>query len=213
MRSMRLVRRSLLAVWSALLVVLLVGVLSSHLIGILGLRPYIIRGGSMEPTIPLGAVVAVGNVSLDDIRPGDVLTMRQGDRPVITHRVISLLQAPDGGVSYVTKGDANEHTDGAAVPSAAILGRVSFSLPLVGYLMAALQVPGTLISLLTGLASMLLAIKLLEDDEAERESTMVPAPASGPAPAPHHLPHLPSLPQVAVAGPEAGSGPGLAGLT
>ena len=207
MRSMRLVRRSLLAAWSALLVVLLVGILASHLIGLLGLRPYIIRGGSMEPAISLGSVAAVGNVSVDAIRPGDVLTMRQGDRPVITHRVITVLHAQDGTATFVTKGDANAHTDGAAVPASAVLGRVSFSLPLLGYLMAALQVPGTLVSLLSGLASMLLAIKLLEDDQS--------APEAGPAaaPTPHHLPHLPALPQVAVAGTDAASGSGLPGLT
>lgn len=206
MRTMRLVRRSLLAVWSSLLVVLLVGILASHVIGLMGLRPYIIRGGSMEPTIPLGSVVAVGNVSVDAIRPGDVLTMRQGDRPIITHRVISLLHAADGTVSYVTKGDANTHTDGAAAASSAVLGRVSFSLPLLGYLMAALQVPGTLISLLSGLASMLLAIKLLEDDEQERQAGPVGQPV------PHHLPHLPAL-SPTVASNDAGPGAGLPGLT
>ncbi len=81
--------------------------------------------------------------------------------------------------------------------------------------MAALQVPGTLVSVLTGLASMLLAIKLLEDDEAEREA----APETGPVAAdqphhehPHHLPHLPALPHVTVAG-DPSAGPGLTGLS
>jgi signal peptidase len=195
MRSMRLLRRSLLVAWSAMVVVLLVGLFASHAIGLMGLRPYIIRGGSMEPSIPLGAVVAVGNVSIEDVVPGDVLTVQPAGRPVITHRVLRLLNDTDGTVSLVTKGDANAHTDGAAVPASAILGRVHFSVPLIGYLMAALQVPGTIISLLSGLGALLMGIGLLEEDEREREAVAAdpPAPPDG-----HHLPGLGVLAPLAV---------------
>lgn len=205
MRSMRLLRRSLLAIWSAMVVVLLVGLLASHAIGLMGLRPYIIRGGSMEPTIPLGSVVAVANVSIGDVHAGDVLTMQQPGKPVITHRILRLLHDADGSVSMVTKGDANAHTDGAAVPASAILGRVSFSVPFIGYLMAALQVPGTLISLLSGLGAMLLGIRLLEEDEEERvaatDGPAAPAPSSGH----HHLPSMAGLTTLAVPAPPDGA--------
>jgi signal peptidase len=192
MRSIRIIRRSLLVVWSLLMVGLLATVAFSHAVSLSGRQTYIINGGSMEPTIPLGSVVAVANVELARIAPGDVVTLKDGDRPVFTHRVIDVRLDEAGARSFVTQGDANAFVDADPVPAQAILGRVEFHVPVLGFLLAMLSAPTGILSVLSGMASVLMAIKLLEDDERDAAGSgdLAVPPTSG------HHPHLPALPHL-----------------
>jgi signal peptidase len=54
---------------------------------------------------------------------------------VITHRITRISDV--GGVSYLeTKGDANAQPDPSLIPASWVIGRVAFSVPLAGYLLA-----------------------------------------------------------------------------
>ena len=87
---------------------------------------FVILSGSMEPALSPGDVVIVSDSA--SVQVGDVITFDGGDTVPITHRIIGV---EDG--QYITKGDANENVDGAAVPPANVLGRVVLTIPLVGY--------------------------------------------------------------------------------
>lgn len=89
---------------------------------------------SMSPAIPVGAVVAIQPVSPGAIRPGDVITFRSPEVAgrKVTHRVVEI-SAEGGEWSFRTQGDANDAPDLAPVPSQALVGRVAFSVPYLGY--------------------------------------------------------------------------------
>ena len=87
---------------------------------------FVILSGSMEPALSPGDVVVVSDSA--SVQVGDVITFDGGDTVPVTHRIIAV---EDG--QYVTKGDANENVDGAAVPPENVLGRVVLTIPVVGY--------------------------------------------------------------------------------
>ncbi len=69
-----------------------------------GYERYVITGGSMEPTIPKGALVLA--VPAASYGVGDVVAVAQPGNTPYTHR-ISRLAALDGEPYVETKGDAN----------------------------------------------------------------------------------------------------------
>ena len=78
-----------------------------------GLRPLVVRSGSMEPTIATGSMVLVRRIAADEIRKGDIVAVERPDHTRVTHRVLGIERR--GQTAELTmKGDANEDAD--AVP-------------------------------------------------------------------------------------------------
>lgn len=104
---------------------------------VLPYRTYAITGGSMEPTIPLGAEAFVRPVQAASLRVGDIVTFHKPDDAgeLVTHRIVAIR----GGV-LVTKGDANEAPDAWRIRAVGTGWRYAFSVPYVGY---AVQLLGT----------------------------------------------------------------------
>jgi signal peptidase len=169
--AMRWFRR-LLDLALVLLVVAVLGlVLAVNLGPRLGHDFVVIRGGSMEPAIHLGAVTEVSQVQPADLRPGDIVTLKEADGVVVSHRITRVLQQPNG-TFIETKGDANSAVDPVLTPVSDVTGRVDFSVPVLGYLVYLLTLPIGVLSVLGLALTLLFAIWLLEDfeqDEEERE--------------------------------------------
>ncbi|MGN0099854.1 MAG: signal peptidase I [Dietzia sp.] len=70
------------------------------------------KTGSMSPTIPTGSVAVVKEISADEIRVGDVITVdrEEGQLPV-THRVVEVHPQSSGEALVQMKGDANPNID------------------------------------------------------------------------------------------------------
>jgi signal peptidase len=169
--AVRWIRR-LLDLALILLVVAVLGlVLAVNLGPRLGHDFVVIRGSSMEPAIHLGAATEVSQVQPADLRPGDIVTMREADGVVVSHRITRIVQQPNG--TFVeTKGDANASVDPVLTPVSDVTGRVDFSIPVLGYLIYLLTLPIGVLSVLGLALTLLFAIWLLEDfeqDEEERE--------------------------------------------
>jgi signal peptidase I len=81
-----------------------------------------VHGGSMFPAIRSGDVLTVRASTLGQIRPGDVVVMRDAAR-VYAHRLVRCVWL-DGAPHLVTRGDAHWRTD---PPRAAtgLIGRVA----------------------------------------------------------------------------------------
>lgn len=94
-----------------------------------------VKSGSMEPTISTGSVVFVKDVPAETVEEGDVITYRDDGGNFITHRVVDD-QSTESGIKFITKGDANEDTDGEPVYRSDFVGVVMFSIPLIGYVVA-----------------------------------------------------------------------------
>jgi signal peptidase len=156
--------------------VLLVGtvvalVLAAQVGPMLGHQPLVIRGGSMAPAIPLGALVDVAHVGPADLAADDVVTFEGANGVLVTHRINRIVQLPDG-LYIETKGDANEHPDPVLLPASAVTGRVDFSLPLLGFLMFMLTTLAGFGSIVCLALTLLIAILLLEDLEKEEREDL-----------------------------------------
>src|SRR5262249_24071454 len=90
-----------------------------------GRETLVISGGSMQPAIPLGAVVLVQPVDPAAITVGDVISVQSLNGVVYTHRVAAVSDL-NGQPAFQTKGDANETPEPAVVPATAVIGRVLF---------------------------------------------------------------------------------------
>lgn len=100
---------------------------------VLGHQVFVVRGGSMEPSIPLGSVVVVQGVHPADVQVGQVLTFRLPHGTVVTHRVTGI-STEGGNLAFETKGDASDSPDPTLVPASAVVGGLQFSVPGIGYL-------------------------------------------------------------------------------
>ncbi len=91
-----------------------------------------VESGSMEPAIKRGAIVVVKPES--DYHKGDVITVVEPANPKIslTHRIVEIEEQKES-IFYTTKGDANEAPDTEKRPKENVVGKVLFSIPLVGY--------------------------------------------------------------------------------
>jgi signal peptidase len=202
MTAIRWTRRAL----DAILLVALAAVALTAVVAIAapltGGRAMVIGGGSMEPTIPKGALVLA--VPADRYGVGDVVAVAQPGNTPYTHR-ISRLAELDGEPYVETKGDANAQPDPAIVPAASIAGRIDLALPLLGYLGLLLGSAAGLVGFVAVGGSLLIMSGALEEwedrfcpvcaDEAERaaaglagstttEPTREPPTIEPPAPAP-----------------------------
>ena len=103
---------------------------------VVGYKPVAVYSGSMEPTIPVGGLAADRAIAATDVRVGDVITFSDPyvKNRLVTHRVIDIIQTRHGLV-YRTKGDANPGRDPWTVRLAGQVGRVSFSVPIAGYIL------------------------------------------------------------------------------
>ena len=165
--------RAIKKIWNFINTLLVTGVvlLAIALVGVrlVGLTPFAVLSGSMEPTYHVGALIYVKDVEPAEIEVGMPITfVVNEDLLVATHRVVDIevyetkLEAvvdekgqavldekgnptyeevPLEETSYYfkTKGDANEDVDGSAVYYKNVIGTPVFSIPYLGYLSNWLQ--------------------------------------------------------------------------
>lgn len=98
---------------------------------LMGMRCFAVTSGSMEPALPVGTLVLTEAVDFDTIRERDVLTFSSKDgQSFFTHRVTAV----DAKAKLLyTKGDANDYGDPAPTAYDYVAGRVTRSIPYLGY--------------------------------------------------------------------------------
>jgi signal peptidase I len=113
--------------------------LAAALVGVrvLGYGAYVVTSGSMEPAIPMGALVVDQAAPAQSIQPGEVITYTLPDR-VVTHRVDSVAER-DGRTVFVTRGDANSVADPWLAEPDGDVGAVRMTVPFLGFFVAAAQ--------------------------------------------------------------------------
>lgn len=176
----RVARRTLDVLLVLLIGLVLVALVIARLVPVItGGQAFVVGGGSMEPSIPLGSAVVAIPVDAADLAVDDVVSLRVGpQRVVFTHRITRLVPRDDG-LWLATWGDGNEDPDPSLVPASAVIGRVDHFVPWAGYLIALL---GSLsgVGFVLGLGGCMLAgawwLEALEDDlrARRRATTLVP---------------------------------------
>ncbi len=136
-----------------------------------GLQVYGVLTGSMEPSYPTGSLVYVKAVDPATLKVSDVITFSMSRNAVATHRIVEKVPDPNNPYSYSfrTKGDANENVDNALVAQSNIIGKVVFSLPMMGHIASYIQKPpGTYVAILISL--ILIAFVFITDNVNEQPS-------------------------------------------
>ena len=124
-----------------LMAVLVFFLLQSRLAGgvpsVAGYQLYIVLSGSMSPAFETGSVVLVRPLAPSAVQVGDIITYRDAEDPetIVTHRVMAVNQTAES-LNFTTRGDANIANDLIPVPASSLLGRVSYSVPFLGYLLS-----------------------------------------------------------------------------
>lgn len=97
-----------------------------------GWRMFIVKSGSMEPTIKTGSLIFVRKES--DYKKDDIVTFGSASKAdtLVTHRIIEV-QEREGNKQIKTKGDFNQVEDKDLSPFSSIIGKFSFGIPYLGY--------------------------------------------------------------------------------
>ena len=161
LKAIRVVRRAVGFIGIALVVILIGFSMFTHIVPMTGRQLFIVGGGSMEPSVPIGSLVIVSRTDPMTVAVGDVLTVRADNGVVFTHRVSRILDLTEGRF-FETKGDANQTPDAALVPARAVVGEAGQYVPLAGYAQGFLsKLPG-MVAALALLGTLLLLSLLLE---------------------------------------------------
>ena len=125
--------------WNGLTTVLvaLVVVLALLLVGVrlVGLTPYVVLSGSMEPTYHTGSLIYVKKADPFTIEAGTPITFMMDEDTIATHRIVEVVpdETDSTVVRFRTKGDANDAPDGSLVHYKNVIGTPVFSIPYLGY--------------------------------------------------------------------------------
>lgn len=125
-----------------------------------GFKLFTVQSGSMEPAIHTGSVVLVKPESVYAVQ--DIITFKNTEdrnnpspKFTTTHRIVDIKPNEQGATSFQTKGDANDAPDSTLTDPGLIIGKVMFSVPLLGFpvsfaktregLIALIIIPATII--------------------------------------------------------------------
>lgn len=114
-----------------------------------GYRYYTVLTSSMAPKYEEGDVIFVKICGEDDIEEDDVITFNpsKDSDAYLTHRVVEKFKAQDGTICFKTKGDANDTADSFVIDEARVIGKVTWSIPKLGYVIRFVQLKWYLIIL------------------------------------------------------------------
>ena len=128
---------------------------------VFGYRIYAVKTSSMYPDIPKGSVAIAKKLSPDEVfeelELGNDIVYRTSSGSNLTHRVI-MLDEENGLIQ--TQGIREGSAKDTVIGPTSVLGKVSFSIPIVGYLVMFIQSQYFLIFALCGIA-MYVIIKLI----------------------------------------------------
>ena len=102
-----------------------------------GFKPFVIASGSMEPNINIGDIVLVQPRSIDEIKVGDIVAYHVSNR-IVVHRVVEVLNN-NGKLYLKTKGDANLDADPGLITERAVVGKIAFTIPRIGFIALGFQ--------------------------------------------------------------------------
>lgn len=93
-----------------------------------GYTPLVVLSDSMYPTIEAGDLLLIRSIGEEMPEIGDIIAFYDASaetRMIITHRIVDVIYAQDGEVSYITQGDGNNSPDRDAVQQENIIGKMS----------------------------------------------------------------------------------------
>ena len=118
------------ALGTLILIILIIVCIPLTVPKFLGYQLYTVVTGSMEPEIPVGALLISKQTDIENIEKGDIVTFRSKESSmigvIITHRVVDIHEGMNGQVLLETRGDANQYADGYFVDQSNLIGRAVY---------------------------------------------------------------------------------------
>ena len=115
-----------------------------------GFMPLIVLTDSMYPDIKSGDLIICKTIDAEEVKTGDVISFFDpagSGTSIVTHRVVEVKN--DGGLSFTTKGDANNVADEMPVPAEKLVGVYKTRIPGAGNVAMFMQTtPGLLVCVL-----------------------------------------------------------------
>lgn len=112
-----------------------------------GILPLIVMTDSMYPEIESGDIIICHTEEPENVKSGDIVAFFDpagNGISVVTHRVVELVE-DQNGLSFRTKGDANNTEDAALVPAENLVGVYRTRVPGVGHVAMFMQTTAGLI--------------------------------------------------------------------
>ncbi|KTD86267.1 signal peptidase I SipW [Paenibacillus etheri] len=142
MRIKKLINNTLSSIMLVIFILLVVAVVLSKASGgepaFFGYQIKSVLSGSMEPGIQTGSIVALKpGGDMNRFKKGDVITFRNEENLLITHRVVeATMNNATGEAMYRTKGDNNDAPDMNPTSSTNVVAEYTgVTVPYVGYAM------------------------------------------------------------------------------
>lgn len=122
-------------IWMLLLTMLALLLLSVVLPKVVDGRALVVATSSMSPTYPPGTLIVVRNVDPPALKVGDTITYQIWSEKAVlnTHRIVGFTFDEYGNRLFATQGDAVAFPDVRPVQADQIVGRVWYSIPVLGY--------------------------------------------------------------------------------
>lgn len=170
-----MIPQKLKKIWNVTTTVILVLMISIVVLlvggSLLGVKPYTVLSGSMEPNYPVGSLIFVRKVDPLTLQVHDPVTFYLNDHTVATHRIIEVI--PDENdpsvVKFRTQGDNNDEADRNPVFSSSVIGKPILCIPYLGYVANFVQVPPGKYILLALCAVMLISVMLPSFKKSEEQ--------------------------------------------
>ena len=132
---------------------------------VIGIVPYVVLSGSMEPTIETGSLCFINkHADFDDVQEKDIIAFKLKDGTLVTHRAVSISYE---GIQ--TKGDNNKNLDGGIVTEKSFVGKNIFWIPKIGYAVVACQSTKGKIIVLTCIVLLFISGFLFGEDKKKKD--------------------------------------------
>ncbi|MEK5252195.1 signal peptidase I [Paenibacillus sp. FSL F4-0125] len=142
MRIKKMINNTLSSIMLVIFILLVIAVVLSKASGgepaFFGYQIKSVLSGSMEPGIQTGSIVALKpGGDMNRFKKGDVITFRNEENLLITHRVVeATMNNATGEAMYRTKGDNNDAPDMNPTSSTNVVAEYTgVTVPYVGYAM------------------------------------------------------------------------------
>ena len=146
-------------------IVIILGVIFILLFAV-GIQPYVVESGSMEPAIQTGSVCFINKrLSYDDMKVGDVIAFKLPNNAFATHRIHDITQE-----GFVTKGDANLNVDNIITTKENFIGKNVFSISKAGFIVKTLQTTSGKIIVVTIIIVLFLAGILIGEPSKKKKN-------------------------------------------
>lgn len=135
---------------------------------IMGIKPFIVLTGSMEPIIKAGDLVIVEEIDENELKIDDIIAFRYTKEDVVLiHRIVGI-EEYEGKTLFTTKGDNNQTEDKLNIEDKNIEGIYSFRISKIGAVAMFIRTPQGIAICLLSIATIFFSWQFIKSLKREK---------------------------------------------